>query len=45
MKLCNRIKKIQEDLTTLKEQCRELLAAKQVLFFLCLGVFLIEGND
>ncbi|OAY27527.1 uncharacterized protein LOC110602888 isoform X2 [Manihot esculenta] len=31
MKLCNRIKKIQEDLTTLKEQCRELLAAKQDL--------------
>jgi hypothetical protein len=33
MKLVSRIKKIQEDLLTLKEQCHELLAAKQVLSF------------
>ena len=33
MKLVSRIKKIQEDLSTLKEQCRELLSAKQVHFF------------
>ncbi|XP_044464637.1 uncharacterized protein LOC123195096 isoform X2 [Mangifera indica] len=31
MKLVSRIKKVQEDLSTLKEQCRELLAAKQDL--------------
>ncbi|EEF46843.1 uncharacterized protein LOC8274152 [Ricinus communis] len=31
MKLVNRIKKIQEDLSILKEQCGELLAAKQDL--------------
>ncbi|KAG2700395.1 hypothetical protein I3843_07G227800 [Carya illinoinensis] len=31
MKLVSRIKKIQEDLLTLKEQCHELLAAKQDL--------------
>ena len=31
MKLVSRIKKVQEDLLTLKEQCRELLTAKQVL--------------
>ncbi|KAJ4959409.1 hypothetical protein NE237_026520 [Protea cynaroides] len=31
MKLVSRIKKIQEDLSTLKEHCRELLAAKQDL--------------
>ncbi|KAJ9167631.1 hypothetical protein P3X46_019248 [Hevea brasiliensis] len=31
MKLSNRIKKMQDDLTTLKEQCRELLSAKQDL--------------
>ncbi|XP_050216518.1 uncharacterized protein LOC126667572 [Mercurialis annua] len=31
MKLVNRIKKVQEDLSALKEQCRELLAAKQDL--------------
>lgn len=31
MKLVSRMKKIQEDLLTLKEQCHELLAAKQVL--------------
>ena len=30
MKLVSRIKKIQEDILTLKDQCRELLAAKQV---------------
>ena len=33
MKLVSRIKKVQEDLSSLKEQCRELLAAKQVLIF------------
>ncbi|KAL5785922.1 hypothetical protein ACOSQ2_008314 [Xanthoceras sorbifolium] len=31
MKLVSRVKKLQEDLSTLKEQCRELLAAKQDL--------------
>ncbi|XP_052204165.1 uncharacterized protein LOC127809421 isoform X2 [Diospyros lotus] len=31
MKLVSRIKKVQEDLASLKEQCRELLAAKQDL--------------
>ncbi|PON73188.1 Spindle and kinetochore-associated protein [Parasponia andersonii] len=31
MKLVSRIKRIQEDLSTLKEQCRELLSAKQDL--------------
>ncbi|KAJ4707743.1 spindle and kinetochore-associated protein 2 [Melia azedarach] len=31
MKLFSRIKKVQEDLPILKEQCRELLAAKQDL--------------
>ena len=31
MKLLSRIKKVQEDLLTLKEQCRELLKAKQVV--------------
>ncbi|KAL9439893.1 hypothetical protein AB3S75_018704 [Citrus x aurantiifolia] len=31
MKLVSRIKKVQEDLPILKEQCRELLAAKQDL--------------
>lgn len=31
MKLVSRIKKIQQDLSTLEEQCRELLTAKQVL--------------
>ncbi|KAA8525650.1 hypothetical protein F0562_007468 [Nyssa sinensis] len=31
MKLVSRIKKIQEELSSLKEQCRELLAAKQDL--------------
>ncbi|KDP33491.1 hypothetical protein JCGZ_07062 [Jatropha curcas] len=31
MKLVNRIKKIQGDITALKEQCRELLVAKQDL--------------
>ncbi|XP_062097213.1 uncharacterized protein LOC133803258 [Humulus lupulus] len=31
MKIVSRIKKIQEDLSTLKEQCRELLSAKQDL--------------
>ncbi|XP_059640394.1 uncharacterized protein LOC132282665 [Cornus florida] len=31
MKLVYRIKKIQEDLSSLKEQCRQLLAAKQDL--------------
>ncbi|GFZ08268.1 hypothetical protein Acr_20g0000760 [Actinidia rufa] len=30
MKLVSRIKKVQEDLSSLKEQCRKLLAAKQV---------------
>lgn len=30
MKLVSRIKKVQDDLPILKEQCRELLAAKQV---------------
>ncbi|KAG4136898.1 hypothetical protein ERO13_D07G037233v2 [Gossypium hirsutum] len=32
MKLVSRIKKIQEELSSLTEQCRELLSAKQVLF-------------
>ncbi|XP_077238190.1 spindle/kinetochore-associated protein isoform X2 [Tasmannia lanceolata] len=31
LKLVSRIKKIQEDLSSLKEECRELLAAKQDL--------------
>lgn len=31
MKLVARIKKIQEDVSSLQDQCRELLAAKQVL--------------
>lgn len=31
MKLVSRIKKIQDDISTLKEQCREVLIAKQVL--------------
>ncbi|XP_047339319.1 uncharacterized protein LOC124942807 [Impatiens glandulifera] len=31
MKLVSRIKKVEEDLSTLKDQCRELLAAKQDL--------------
>ncbi|OVA03165.1 hypothetical protein BVC80_8085g5 [Macleaya cordata] len=31
LKLVSRIKKIQEDLSSLKDQCRELLAAKQDL--------------
>ncbi|KAI4316422.1 hypothetical protein L6164_024402 [Bauhinia variegata] len=31
MKLVSRIKKIQEDISTMKEQCHELLAAKQDL--------------
>uniref|UniRef100_A0A9I9EEA5 Protein FAM33A n=1 Tax=Cucumis melo TaxID=3656 RepID=A0A9I9EEA5_CUCME len=30
MKLVSRIKKIQDDISTLKEQCREVLTAKQV---------------
>ncbi|GFZ08271.1 hypothetical protein Acr_20g0000790 [Actinidia rufa] len=30
MKLVSRIKKVQEDLSSLKEQCRKLLAAKQI---------------
>lgn len=43
MNLVSRIKKIQEELTTMKEQCRELLAAKQVCNFSnCFG-FLLEG--
>lgn len=39
MKLVSRIKKVQEDLLILKEQCRELLTAKQVLssFFELVG--------
>lgn len=31
MKLVSRLKKMQEELSTLQEQCRELLSAKQVL--------------
>ncbi|KAK3210771.1 hypothetical protein Dsin_015477 [Dipteronia sinensis] len=31
MKLVSRVKKLQEDLSTLKDQCQELLAAKQDL--------------
>ncbi|GAA0166086.1 hypothetical protein Leryth_012057 [Lithospermum erythrorhizon] len=31
MKLCSRIKKIEEELPSLKDQCRELLAVKQEL--------------
>lgn len=34
MKLVARIKKIQEEVSFLNEQCRELLAAKQVSFFM-----------
>ena len=34
MILVSRIKKLQEDLCTLKEQCQELLAAKQVFSIL-----------
>lgn len=34
MKLVSRIKKIRDDISTLKEQCREVLMAKQVLFFI-----------
>lgn len=32
MKLVYRVKKIHEDVSALKEQCRELLSAKQVPF-------------
>ena len=44
MKLVHRIKKVQGDLTVLKDQCQELLAAKQVeigdfLFFFWLVNF------
>lgn len=34
MKLVSRIKKVQDEMSSLKEQCRELLAAKQVLLLL-----------
>ncbi|KAJ0445991.1 putative spindle and kinetochore-associated protein [Helianthus annuus] len=33
MKLVARIKKIQDELPSLKEQCRELLSAKQVIYY------------
>jgi len=33
MKLVSRIKKVQEDISILKGQCHELLAAKQVVYF------------
>lgn len=38
MKLVSRIKKIQDDISSIKDQCRELLAAKQVYFFLSLSL-------
>lgn len=39
MKLIQRIKKLQEDVTFLKDQCLELLSAKQVLPSLSLYIF------
>ena len=33
MKLVARVKKIQDELSSLKDQCRQLLAAKQVYTF------------
>lgn len=33
MKLVERLKKIEEEMSSLKDQCRELLAAKQVKKF------------
>lgn len=43
MKLVSRMKKIQEDISTLKGQCHELLAAKQVadLLFCCNALYRI----
>ncbi|GMY21026.1 spindle and kinetochore-associated protein 2 isoform X2 [Fagus crenata] len=43
MKLLSRIKKVQEDLLTLKEQCRELLKAKQMQA--SVGIPLISDSD
>lgn len=40
MKLVSRIKKIQQDLSTLEDQCRHLLTAKQV----SLSLSSIAGN-
>lgn len=45
MKLVSRIKKIQDDISTLKEQCREVLTAKQVLSpFIISRKVLARGN-
>jgi len=33
MQLVSRIKKLQDDIATLKGQCHELLVAKQVLYY------------
>ncbi|KAF3628094.1 putative fasciclin-like arabinogalactan protein 14-like [Capsicum annuum] len=41
MKLVSRIKKVQDEMCSLKEQCRELLAAKQIRF-LSLSPLFIE---
>lgn len=35
MKLVARLKKIEEEMLSLKDQCRELLAAKQVIVSNC----------
>lgn len=47
MKLVGRVKKIQDELSSLKDQCRQLLAAKQVypLFFLQLPAFFLMFGD
>ncbi|KAF2287292.1 hypothetical protein GH714_039557 [Hevea brasiliensis] len=44
-KLVNRIKKMQEDLTTLKEQCRKLLSAKEIIDEWTIQVRSRTGND
>lgn len=52
MKLVARVKKIQDEVSSMNEQCRELLAAKQVFvnslffffFFLCIGE-ICWGNE
>ncbi|KAF2293471.1 hypothetical protein GH714_002101 [Hevea brasiliensis] len=45
IKLVNRIKKMQEDLTTLKEQCRKLLSAKEIIDEWTIQVRSRTGND
>ncbi|CAL1385204.1 unnamed protein product [Linum trigynum] len=44
VKLVNRIKKIQEEVSGLKEQCRELLAAKQELVDKARSILLGNNN-